>query len=81
MYLVFFIIRRRCRSGLVGHGVVATAAPGVAAQDAAHGQIESAQGAVLLYGLDGVLAAGGGEAAGGGRQRRYVALIEADGSD
>ena len=63
------------------HGVVAAAAPGMAAQDAANGEIEAAQGAVLAEGLKRILRAGGREAAGGRRQGRDESLVEADGGN
>ena len=49
-----------------GYGVVAVAAPGVAAEEASDGEVEASEGSVLAEGLDGVLAAGGGVAAAGG---------------
>ena len=69
------------KSGGLGHGVVAAAAPGMAAQDATYGQIEALDGAVFLQRLDCILAAGGGEAAGWRRQGRYVSLVKADGGN
>ena len=53
---------------LVRYWVIAAAAPWMATEYAADGQVEAADGAVLLQGLDGILAASGGETAGGGRQ-------------
>jgi hypothetical protein len=50
----------------------------VAAKDAAHSQIESAEGTMLPDGLNGILRAGRSEAARGRRQRRYASLIEID---
>ena len=43
------------------YGIVAGAAPGVAAQQAADGKVETLEGAVLEDGLSGVFATGGGE--------------------
>ena len=61
------------------NGVIARAAPGVAAQQPAHGQIEPLERPVLLYGLTCILGAGGCEPA----RRRCVGgdevLIEQDG--
>ena len=58
------------------HGVVAGAAPGVAAEDALEGEPEAFEGAVFAEGLKGVLRACGGEAAGGRFQRGDTQLIE-----
>ena len=66
---------------LLWHRVVAVAAPGMAAQDAAAGQIEAFEGAVPLDGLDGVLRAGGGEAACGRKHGRDGHAIEVDGEE
>ena len=65
--------------GASGHGVVAGAAPGVAAQYSAQGQQQSAKRAVAAYGLDGILAACRREAAGGREMGRDGVLIEPDG--
>ena len=56
-------------------------APRMAAQDAAHSQIEPLDGSVLLQRLDSVLGARRREAAGGRRQRADESLVEADGED
>ena len=50
---------------LSGHGVVARAAPWIAAEDAAEGQPAAFEGTVFLYCLDGILRAGGCVTAGG----------------
>jgi len=55
--------------------------PGMAAQDAAHGQIEPLEGSVLLERLDSVLGARRREAARGRCQRADESLVEADGED
>ena len=51
----------------------------MAAQDAAHGQVEATEGAMLLDGLAGILRTGGGEAAAGGREGGDELLIEKNG--
>lgn len=51
------------------YGVVARAAPGVATQQTANGEVEALERAVLQDGLTGVLATGGRKAAGGTEQR------------
>ena len=66
---------------LVGDGIVAMAAPGMTAEDAAHSEIKPFDGAVFLNGLDSILRTGGREAARGGRQRADAALVESDGQD
>ena len=45
------------------HGIVAGAAPRMTAQEAANGEVETFEGAVLEDGLSGIFATGGGEAA------------------
>ena len=45
------------------HGIVAGAAPGMTAQQAADGEVEAFEGAVLEDGLSGVFATGGRKAA------------------
>ena len=57
-------------------GVVAGAAPGVAAEETAEGEPEAAEGAVLADGLDGVLRAGGDEAARRGQPGGNGPLVE-----
>lgn len=64
-----------------GHRVVAVAAPGVATQNAPHGEPRAFEGAVFAQRLDGVLRTGGGVATRGGRVGRDEAAIEADGRD
>ena len=49
------------------------------AQQAADGEVEAFEGAVLEDGLTGVLAACGCEAAGGWGERRDAFLVEEDG--
>ena len=63
------------------HRVVARTSPGVATQDAADGQVQSFEGAVLADGFDGILRAGGGEAARGAQHGRDAALVEVDGHE
>ena len=63
------------------NGVIAGAAPGVAAQDAPYGQVEALEGSVFLYGLLGILRAGGGETAGSGREGADAPLVEQDGQE
>ena len=63
------------RKGL-GDGVVAGTAPGVAAEEAADGEPQAAEGAVLADGLDGVLRAGGSEAARRGQPGGNGPLVE-----
>lgn len=62
-----------------GDGVVAGASPGVAAEDAAEGEIGATEGSVLAEGFDGVLRTGGGEAAGGGLERGDAGSVKIDG--
>ena len=61
--------------------IIAITSPGVAAEDAADGEIETLEDAVLQNGFNGILGAGGGEAAGGRCQRGDESLIETDGED
>ena len=61
------------------NGVIAGAAPGVAAQQTANGEVETLDGAVLQDGLTGIFTAGGGEAAGGPQEGGDGYLIETDG--
>ena len=61
---------------LLGYRVVTRAAPRMTTEDAAHGKIESAKRAVLLYGLDGILRTSGRIAARGRRERRDAGPIE-----
>ena len=61
------------------HRVVARTAPGMAAEDAADGQVESFEGAVFFDGLHGILRAGGREAARRAQHGRYAPLVEVDG--
>lgn len=58
------------------HGVVAMAAPRVAPDDPAHGQVAAFQWAVLLQGVDGIMAAGRGISARIGQQGRQYPLID-----
>lgn len=62
-----------------GHRVVAVAAPGVATQNAPHGEPRAFEGAVFAQRLDGVLRTGGGVATRRGGVGRDEAAIEADG--
>ena len=64
-----------------GHGVVSATAPWMAAQDASGAEIEAFERAVLLDGLDHILAARWCVAAGGRRERRDASLIESDGEN
>lgn len=64
-----------------GHRVVAVAAPGVATQNAPHGEPRAFEGAVFAQRLDGVLRTGGGVATRRGCVGRDEAAIEADGRD
>ena len=61
------------------YGVVSTAAPRVATENAANGQVKAFEWSMLLYGFNGILWASGGESTHGGKQRRNSALIEAYG--
>ena len=63
------------------HRVVAVAAPGVATQNAPHGEPRAFEGAVFAQRLDGVLRTGGGVATRRGGVGRDKAAIEADGRD
>ena len=62
-------------------GVVAVAAPGVAAEDAAEGFACAAEGAVFGDGVDGVLTAGGGEAALAAEESAEGGAVENDEMD
>lgn len=53
----------------------------MATQDAADGEVQSLEGAVLADGLDGILRAGGGEAARRAQHGRDAALVEVDGHE
>ena len=63
------------------NGIITVTAPGMTAEDAAYSEIKPFDGAVFLYGFDGILRTGGREAARGGRQRADAALVESDGQD
>ena len=60
------------------NGVVAASAPRVAAQDAAGGQIQALDGAVLFKGLQPILRTRGREPAAGRSKRADAQLIELD---
>lgn len=62
---------------LIGHGIVAMASPGGAAQDAFRAEVKPLERAMLLNGLDHVLATRRGVAAGGRGKGGDAALIEA----
>jgi hypothetical protein len=66
---------------LLGDGIVAVATPRMTAEDAAHGEVESLDGAVLLDGFNCVLRAGGCKAARRRRQGADATLVKADGED
>lgn len=66
---------------LLGDGIVAVASPRMTAEDAAHGEVESLDGAVLLDGFNCVLRAGGCKAARRRRQGADATLVKADGED
>lgn len=66
---------------LVGHGVVAVASPGVAAQYAAQSEVGALHDSVALDGFERILAACWGEAACGRGEWRDAPLIEAYGGD
>ena len=66
---------------LLRHRVVAAAAPGMAAQQAADGEVKPFQRTVFLDGLDGVLRTGGSETTGRGKKGGDEALVEADGEN
>lgn len=53
--------------------------PGVASEYAAYGEVEAAERAVLLYGLDGILRTRRGEPARWRREGRYAVAVEVDG--
>ena len=61
------------------YGVVATTAPGVAAQDTTHSEVEPLEWPILAQCLDSIGGARGREAARGGREGRDRSLIEVDG--
>ena len=61
---------------LSGHGIVAASSPGIAAKDAPNSQEEAFDGAMLLYGLNGILRTSWCEPARGRCHRGYDALIE-----
>ena len=60
----------------LGHGIVAGAAPGVAAEDTLEGKPETFEGTVLAEGFKGVLGTGWSVAAGRGSERGDAQLVE-----
>ena len=62
--------------GRLRNGVVAGATPGVAAEDAADGQVGTLEGPVLTKGLNGILGTRGGEPARRRLERRNANLVK-----